>query len=373
MTLFAKLWTDVLGDEKLMRAARKGSRNVHWLPWLIAFAKRADDNGRLTVNGEAAEPVDIANLVPNSTPRAVAAACTELIDIGVLVRHDDGVLAFSQWEKRAGGKPSDTPDAVRTRVHRHRAARKKPPPNGSDVTRSVTPVTRYGNAGETPAPSRERARESREEREERREEEEDAPRAAPATASTDKAWQPVRESDLADRFEREPDKQALATLLARVSSKVAVEGCIGGWLDGIYGQPVPTSPEMALAIHDFNANGCAWNASHFRAYVRRAVSTTRDAPSPRAQSVASLTFGGSAAARGADIFAAIMALVETNDVPGQQRARFIRRERVRELGPEIDRAYEQFGGARRFLDCPPDKLVWLQRDFSQLLEGRASA
>ena len=168
MTLFAKLWVDVLGDEKLMRAARKGAKELRLLPWLIAFAKRADDDGRLTVNDEPAEPIDIAQLIPNATPRAVAAACSELETLGILVRHDDDALAFTNWGKRAGRKQGEDPDAVLDRVHRRREKRrrerKETPPVTVGVTASETATV-------TLSSSRERARESieQEKREEKRE------------------------------------------------------------------------------------------------------------------------------------------------------------------------------------------------------------
>jgi hypothetical protein len=48
MTLYAKLWCDIVGDQKLMRAARKGGKHLDKLPWLIAKAKERNDNGRLS-------------------------------------------------------------------------------------------------------------------------------------------------------------------------------------------------------------------------------------------------------------------------------------------------------------------------------------
>lgn len=120
MTYYAKLWTDILGDEKLMRAARKGAKHLVLLPWLIAFAKKADDEGRLTVGGEAAEPDDIAAMVPGVTTRQVAASFDALERIGVLTRGDDGILAFEKWRKRNWMAPSDTADQTRDRKRKER-------------------------------------------------------------------------------------------------------------------------------------------------------------------------------------------------------------------------------------------------------------
>jgi hypothetical protein len=90
----------------------------------------------------------------------MAECCESLLEIGVLVRDDDGVLRFAQWDKRNGWSPSDTPDQVSKRVANHRARKrgadadsaetvtptKSPSPNGvttyvtGDVTRGVTGV-----------------------------------------------------------------------------------------------------------------------------------------------------------------------------------------------------------------------------------------
>lgn len=122
---WAKLHTDIIGDEKLLRAARKGAKHLHWLPWLIAVAKRAEDGGRLTVGGEAADPEDIAPLIPGGTVKSIAGCLSELEAIGVLCRDTDNALAFANWERRSGGKPSDDPDHIRDRVKRFREKKKR--------------------------------------------------------------------------------------------------------------------------------------------------------------------------------------------------------------------------------------------------------
>lgn len=123
MAEWAKLHTDILADPKLMRAARKGAKWLLYLPWLIAFAKRADDGGRLTVNSEPAEPEDYLQSIPCSTEKSLASALEELEKLGILSRELDGALSFSAWSRRQQA-PSETPDAIRERVKRHRAGRK---------------------------------------------------------------------------------------------------------------------------------------------------------------------------------------------------------------------------------------------------------
>ena len=118
---WAKLHTDILGDPKLLRAARKGLKGVEFLPWIIAFAKGADDDGRLSVGGEPAEPTDIAELIPCATRKNITESLDSLEKIGVLSRDSDGFLQFLNWEKRSGTKPSDSKSAICDRVKRHRA------------------------------------------------------------------------------------------------------------------------------------------------------------------------------------------------------------------------------------------------------------
>ena len=118
---WCKLHTDIIGDPKLLRAARKGARHLHWLPWLIAFAKAADDDGRLTVNGEPAEPEDIAPQLPGATAADIAACVRELDAIGVMTMDDDGVHVFPQREARSGRRASEDGEAVAESVRKPRA------------------------------------------------------------------------------------------------------------------------------------------------------------------------------------------------------------------------------------------------------------
>lgn len=124
MSLWAKLYTDILGDPKLMSAARTGATNLELLPWLIAFAKLADCGGRLEINGKRADSRDIAALLPRVRASRVKKCESELLAIGVLVADSDGVSRFANWERRSGQvrkSPSDTTEATRARKRRSRA------------------------------------------------------------------------------------------------------------------------------------------------------------------------------------------------------------------------------------------------------------
>lgn len=122
---WVKIHTEILGDDKLMRAARKGATHLLLVPWLMVFAKAADDGGRLTVGGEPADPEDIADKCPGATAADVTACLEELTRFTKsLIRRDrDGAYRFLNWVKRQE-KPSDSRESVRERVTRHRAKKR---------------------------------------------------------------------------------------------------------------------------------------------------------------------------------------------------------------------------------------------------------
>lgn len=125
MPLYARLWTDILDDPKLMRAAREGAKHLVLLPWFIAFAKRADADGRLEISGIPAIPSDIARSIPNVNARSVEKALDELHGIGVLTKDPDGCYRFVAWEYRNAGRTSDSKEAVAERVRRHRERKRQ--------------------------------------------------------------------------------------------------------------------------------------------------------------------------------------------------------------------------------------------------------
>ena len=146
---WVKLHTEILGDEKLMRAARKGAKRLDLLPWLIAFAAKAGDDGRLTVNGEPAEPQDIAEKIPGVRAISVEQCIESCRAIDILVLDSDGSLRFAAWKRRAG-KPSDLKESVLARVHRHRE--KKAQVVDAEGTRPTEPLADATPAERTATP-----------------------------------------------------------------------------------------------------------------------------------------------------------------------------------------------------------------------------
>lgn len=137
---WVKLHTDILGDDKLFGACAAGFREIELLPWMISFAARANDDGRLSVSGESASPQAIARLLPGVRSGRVATCLKSLEAIGILVRQADGVLAFTAWERRAG-RVAESRDVMRERKRRSRARH-------ADVTRVTLPVTQMSRAVE---------------------------------------------------------------------------------------------------------------------------------------------------------------------------------------------------------------------------------
>lgn len=134
MAYWAKVSTDVLSDPKLMKAARSGAKNLEFLLWILVFAKKSDDNGRLSVGGKKAEVEDIADTIPTSKAlarRGVKRCLEALLYIGILAEEPDGVLRFTRWDRRQYGKPSDTPERVTARVKAHRERTKSGPPSNA--------------------------------------------------------------------------------------------------------------------------------------------------------------------------------------------------------------------------------------------------
>lgn len=146
---WVKLYTDILDDRKFKRARRDGHTKLGLFPWVLAFAKDANDGGRLTVGGVAAEPEDLASCIPDddATPEAVAACLASCEAIGVLSREPDGTLKLTKWDDRQA-KPSDSKSAIRERVKRHRDRRKSTKNEGQK--RGVTPVKRVTAVTVTP-------------------------------------------------------------------------------------------------------------------------------------------------------------------------------------------------------------------------------
>lgn len=259
---WAKLHTDILGDPKLMRAARKGARELVYLPWFFAFAKLADDGGRLTVGGEPADPVDISDLIPEATARRVAIALKSLEAIGVLVRDDDGALRFARWEVRSEAKPSDSPSAIAERVKRHREKQR----NAAGNALQETP----GNALHETRDNATEKRRGEERREEKKRGE------AQSAAAPLPAWVPT----LRQRWQERVGRVTPAVLARELSAVVEIHGeakiieAIDTYVDERLEQGKPSK--------------LAWFAEEAALWVERSAPVVGDDGVPNARGLAAL-------------------------------------------------------------------------------------
>lgn len=257
MALFVKLWTDILADPKLMRAARKGAKSLVLLPWLIVFAKQADDDGRLTVNGQSIEPDDIVNVVPGVNAKQVVDCLASLVGIGVLVPDDDRALRFANWEERSG-KPSDGAEAVNERVKKHRAKKRAERADGNaHETPLKRAVTEIGNATE-----KELEQEKEPEKEKEEEEEPERVTAAPSSSPLE---------DL-EAFLAEHDFGVFAPsvdgIIRSARAPFAVTATLRMHLSGDMSHELATIEQLGLSCQQYLANGAEFNARFFAAFVR---------------------------------------------------------------------------------------------------------
>jgi hypothetical protein len=279
---WVKLHTEILSDPKLMQGMRRGLKGLGVLPWLLPFARRAGDEGRLTIAGEAASAADIAAELPDRTMTAkyVAAGLESLLTLGVLTADDDGALRFTRWGERAGDrKPSDRPEAIRTRVtkfrERHAADNGNAPRNA---------LHENGNALRN-APDREIEKEGEEEAEKPAAASSPAGETAGAKARSEVAG--AVGDVLAARFER------------HVAERLGADAAVAhlrealSWLAGMHGA-VLTPAQLAQALGDYVANRAQPNMRLFRGYLRNAAPRAEPPPAvappaPRASGNGSFT------------------------------------------------------------------------------------
>ena len=295
MTQFAKLWTDILADPKLMRAARKGAKQLVLLPWLIAFAQKCDDDGRLTVNGEPAETIDLASQMPGVSEKQVAQALAALENIGILVRDYDDALRFSAWEHRAG-KPSDTRERVAQRVAKHRERKRQQ--RGEKASAEPESNAAYV----TPR----NALEEEEEKDQELQPQQPPPASAPNSLDALPAWTLLAER-LGDRHA--PQVRGFLELLPP-EKHAGWTARLSGWLDGLGVPPdqTPTTEVLGAALSEYEGDAAPRHVWAFVADVRRRFTATAALPSPRSRTRSGPIVDASRRATAASLYATITRL-----------------------------------------------------------------
>jgi uncharacterized protein YdaU (DUF1376 family) len=168
---------------------------------------------------------------------------------------------------------------------------------------------------------------------------------------------PAGEVELGAALETDADRTALTAIVVRARSRLACVAALASMLGGNDpATPRPSATQFGQALRDYASNGAEWNAAHFRGYLKRSL------PRPA-------TLRVERADGGTPPFVKILEMVEERIVPGQPSGRFIRRENVAALGPDVLRAYDAVGGAEKFLNTPKAERTWLMRDFAKLLDG----
>ena len=153
-----------------------------------------------------------------------------------------------------------------------------------------------------------------------------------------------------------PDVQRLLDGLPNDAARMAWSAEIEAAREGLRGTQL-TQEQIDRACRDYVGNGNLASPSlrHFRAFLASAGR----APGVRLEPAESPTAG-----EAGQVFAAIRALITEKPNPGRGMIRLIPKAKVQELGPVAVAAYEQIGGADRFLE-QGEKIGFLLRDFTQ--------
>jgi hypothetical protein len=177
--------------------------------------------------------------------------------------------------------------------------------------------------------------------------------------------------------DRAPEAWPVIARFLTGKEPVAAIAWIGRFQGALDRPPHPTGVELRDALEDLMTQPAEdWKPTLFRRYVERIRSDADGAAARRVERIAAAEAASAPITSSADagtMFARIRELVQVAElVPGQPRRRFIRRADVEQLGERVLRAYDEIGGADRFLD-PDEKVGFVLRDFSRAYGTLAGA
>lgn len=133
----------------------------------------------------------------------------------------------------------------------------------------------------------------------------------------------------------------------------AVLMAVAAEMNGMHGSATPA--EMLLALSDMQANGEGFNISRLRGYLRRGREHEAHPPP-----IGKWT----GTSNGAEALAAVVALIESLQVPGQGMKRVLRKANVQALGERHYAAVVKIGGVQRVIaDASGERYGLLLRDF----------
>lgn len=135
---------------------------------------------------------------------------------------------------------------------------------------------------------------------------------------------------------------------------------IEGWLEGLNLPSVATPDDIGAGLADYLLHpGRDWAPLHVRAFITRATKErTRTDPQVPARPRRQVARADAVSMNADSAFTAICRAKQSNGV-----RQFIPLAAVAELGPVALQAYNDVGGADRFIETTPDKLGWLRREF----------
>lgn len=166
---------------------------------------------------------------------------------------------------------------------------------------------------------------------------------------------PATGTDVALRF--------LGLAAADATARISYVGRLGALLDK---PPHFTAEELVEGLESMMTKvpRAEWGPSYLRAWVKRVrTDATRDAAKDAERGFRANGASADDAGAGA-VFAKIRGLINTASVAGQPSRKFIRRADVEALGPRVLTAYDNIGGAERFLD-PDEQVGFVLRDFTR--------
>lgn len=191
------------------------------------------------------------------------------------------------------------------------------------------------------------------------------PNPASSSSAADDAALLDAEQRLRGRLDGRGDEIVLR-FLGRAGSatrRAAWVGRLGALMDSA---PHFTPAELAEGLEALMTEPEeSWKPSVLKAWVRRVRTDAEKEQQRPARTASNGAKPSSADDAGAGaVFAKIRGLINTASVAGQPSRKFIRRADVEALGPRVLTAYDNIGGADRFLD-PDEQVGFVLRDFTR--------
>lgn len=137
-----RLYSEIVHDPKVRRL--KDAAKFGILVGLLALAGESKVRGWVCIDEDMPYELDELAEILMATEDKISETISELQKLRIIQMGEDGIIKFANWEKRQYDKPSDSPEAVKERVKRHREKKKSVSTN--ECNADVTPLKRQSNA-----------------------------------------------------------------------------------------------------------------------------------------------------------------------------------------------------------------------------------